>query len=320
MHYRFVLAASTLVLLVGCVDKGACPFSGCVKGGPQGGGGGGGGLITIDRNNALPALREAWYAAMTTPAIAAFVEATGVGEVSSGTVVVDPNGPTAYNCPVSGTFTVTGNVADPNTVTAGDFINYESSACDSGTGYRVDGEHSVDIASIAGDYSAGQYELAQNLGFIEFQAATTALATTLNGDHSAVTDTRGSGAVTVAFSGNSLRINEGQVAITMRNYSGFASISSIAPFTLTLETGGDASSSIAGSFIYSTDEPIYQELGNNAFDGILDIFGNGPGTARIAVVDAATVDVQVDSNGSTNYEVSVQMTWDEFLNGTATAL
>jgi hypothetical protein len=102
--------------------------------------------MTTDENTVLPALREAWYVAMTTPAISSFVEATGVGEVNSGTVVVDPNGPTAYDCPVGGTFTVTGNVADPNTITAGDFINYESSACDSGTGYTVDGDHSIDTA------------------------------------------------------------------------------------------------------------------------------------------------------------------------------
>jgi hypothetical protein len=148
MDHRFFLTAVTLALVAGCESDGSCPFSGCNHPGPAGGGGGGGGggvggagLMTIDENTALPALREAWYVAMTTPAISSFVEATGVGEVNSGTVVVDPNGPTAYDCPVGGTFIVTGNVADPNTITAGDFINYESSACDSGTRYTVDGDH-----------------------------------------------------------------------------------------------------------------------------------------------------------------------------------
>ena len=315
MDHRFFLTAATLALVAGCGSEASCSFSGCGISGPPGTGGSG--LMTIDANNALPALREAWFAATTTAGLPSFVVATGVGETTSGTVIVDPSGPTAYNCPVSGTFMVSGNVADPNTVTAGDFVTYESSACDSATGYTVDGTHSLDIASIVGDVASGQFEQAQTLAFTDFQAASPTLVTTLNGDHTAVIDTRTT-TVTTAFSGNLLDVNEGQITVSIRNYSGFASLQTISPFSYTLDTAGNGNSSIVvGSFDYRVDELILQQIGEYPFDGILEIFGVNGSTARIAIVDSTNLDVQVDANGSNNYEVSTPMTWGEFLGVTA---
>jgi hypothetical protein len=314
MDRRFFLTAATLALVAGCGD-GACPFSGCVDSGPLGGSGGSG-LMTLDQDNFLDAVREAWFAAMTTPGTSAFVEATGVGEITSGTVVVDPAGPTAYDCPASGTFLVSGIVADPDTVTAGDSVAYESSACDSDTGYMVDGVHSLDITSVVGDVPSGQFELAKTLSFTDFQGASPTLVTTLNGDHTAVIDTRVANTVTTAFSGKSLAIKEEQITVTMRNYSGSVSLQTIIPFGYTVDTGGNANSSVVvGSFDYWTNEPFEQLIGENPSNGILDVFGADNSTARLVVEDTTTVHVQLDANGSTNYEVSTKMTWDEFLGG-----
>jgi hypothetical protein len=131
MNFRIVPSVVALAVLAGCEDGAQC-FSGACENVPGGPVGGGGGLMTIDENNALPALREAWYAATVTAAVPAIVVATGIGDTSggvakggpivsksgsSGRVYVDPFGPTTYNCPVSGTFTVSGDVTDPNTVT-----------------------------------------------------------------------------------------------------------------------------------------------------------------------------------------------------------
>ncbi len=310
MDHRFFLTAATLALVAGCGSGASCPFSGCNATGP----GGGSGLMTINKDNFVPALREAWFAAQTTAAVPFFVVATGVGEITSGTVIVDPAGPTAYSCPVSGTFMVSGNVADPNTVTAGDFVTYESSACNSGIGYTVDGIHSLDIASIVGDVASGQFEQAQTLAFTDFQAASPTFVTTLNGDHTAVIDTQATNIVTTAFSGNLLGVNEDQIAISMFNYSGATYLQTSIPGSYTLDVAGNANSSIVtGSFDYRTDETILQQIGQYPFAGILEIFGVNGGTARIAIVDETNLDLQLDANASTNYEVSTNMTWDEFL-------
>ena len=59
--------------------------------------------------------------------------------------------------------------------------------------------------------------------------------------------------------------------------------------------------------------PIQQLIGEYPNDGILEIFGRDGGTARVAIVDETSVDVQVDANASNNYESSTNMSWDQFL-------
>ena len=312
MNHKFFLTAVTLAVIAGCSGKADCPFSGCV--GPAGGAGGAG-LMTVDEINALPALREAYYAMQSTAAVPFLVAATGVGDVTTPPVIVDPAGPTAYNCPVTGTFMVSGMVADPNTVTAGDTIAYESSACDSGTGYTVDGNHTLDITSIVGDPTSGQFELGQTLTFGNFSAATPTLVTTLNGDHSALIDTQSSSAISTGFSGSSLSIVEDQITISMRTYSGATYLQLVAPFSYTLDliVGRATSSVVTGSFDYRTDEPVSQLIGEYPNNGILEIFGRDGGTARIAITDETELILEVDANASNNYESSIIMSWDEFL-------
>lgn len=328
MNLRIVPAVAALAVLAGCESGVQCFSGGCenVPGGPVGGGGG---LITIDENNALPALREAWFAATVTAAIPAFVVATGIGDTSggvagggpivsklgsSGRVYVDPFGPTTYNCPVSGQFTVSGDVTDPNTVTAGDVINYDSSACNSGTGYTVDGAHDLLVSAVNGDPSSGQYEQTQTLDFTDFRATSSSLVTTLNGDHTSTIDTSDPNLVTSLFSGGSLSVNEEQITVSISNYSGLETIGTASPFSYTLDGVGRANSSlITGSFDYSIGETILQQGGQWPSDGILNIYGLNNGTARVVVFDQLEVTVQVDANGSDNYEFSVRMTWEEFL-------
>ncbi len=328
MNNNLFLTAATLVLVAGCQSGASCSFVGCGADNPQGGTGGTGG-VTIDQDNALTILREAWFAANTTADLPFFVVATGVGDTSGGVVVANgggskilpgnsvfltPFGPTVYNCPVSGTFTISGDVTDINTVTAGDYISYESSACDSNTGYTVDGFHSLDIASVTGDVASGEFEQAQAMVFTDFQAASASLVTTLNGDHTVVLDTRPVNSVTTAFSGLSLDVIEDQITASIRNYSGFATSGTVSPFASSFAMTGSVNSSvIAGSFDYSTSETIQQVPGEHPSDGIFDVDGDNFSTARIAVVDSTNLNLQVDTNGSTNYEFSITMTWEEFL-------
>jgi hypothetical protein len=332
MDHKITLTAALLVLLAGCSsssDEDCIAFGNCPDGAPVGVGGTG--LAIIDRDNALVILREAWFAASTTSEIPPFVVATGVGDTSGGIaqspgnaakiamrnwVSFTPFGPETYNCPTSGTFTVSGDVTDPNTVTTDDFAIYEAISCDSGTGYTVDGTFRFDIGGIVGDPASGQYEQDQLLTFTGFQAASASLTTTLNGDHTAVIDSRPTGQILVTFGGNSLRIDEEQISISISNYSGVLIVQTSIPFNNTLAVAGTVNSSlVAGSFDFVTGEAINKPVGLPPTDGILDVIGEGGSTARVAVVNETLVRIEVDANGSGNYEVSSSVSWQEFLNG-----
>lgn len=332
MHNKLFLTAATLALMAGCTSKGSCSFAGCGPDAPVGDTGGGTGGVIITPDNALTILREAWFAANSTADLPFLVVATGIGDTSGGVVSVGGNnsktlpgnsvfmtpfGPTAYNCPVSGTFIVTGDVADMNTITADDFSTYDASACDSGTGFTVDGTHSLDVIAVTGDVASGMYEVAQTMDFTDFQAATASLVTIINGDHTVALDTRSAGVITTAFSGNSLDVNEQGITLAVRNYSGFMTTDTNTFGTSFDVVGTINSSAIAGSFGYSNSETIQRVLGDNPADGTFDVHGANFSTARIRVVDSNAVHLQVDENGSTNYEFAINnMTWEEFL-GTA---
>ena len=331
MIHRITLTAAILAMMSGCVGGGSddCkPFENC---GASGGGAGTGGLAIIDRDNAIDVLREAWFIASTSADVPAFVVATGIGDTSGGVVfapgpaakiagrtnvVVDPFGPTTYNCPTSGTFTVEGDVADPNTVTAGDFAIYSSSACDSGTGYVVEGGHRLDIVSVVGDPTSGMFEQGQTLTFTDFEATAASFVTLFDGDHSAIIDTTSSGEVAMSFSGNQLTIGEQGISTTATNYIGNTTVQTGSPFNATLSVSGRGSSTaVQGSFDYFTDETMVKPVGLPPSDGIFDVVGSGGAIARIAIVDETFLRIQLDGNGSGNFELSIDVSWQEFLSG-----
>ncbi|MDJ0940367.1 MAG: hypothetical protein QNJ00_11450 [Woeseiaceae bacterium] len=332
MDHRFTLTAALALILAGCGSDTDCSIASCPdgSGGGIGGGVGGTGLATLDENNTLAAIREAWFAAATTAELPGFVVATGIGDTSGGVataidaaaktgfrnrVSLAPFGPTVYNCPVSGQFTASGDVEDPNTVTAGDTTTYESTSCDSGTGYTVDGSITIAINSIDGDPNSSSYLQDQTMTFTDWTAATATLTTNLAGDHTAAIDTRNAAEFYTIFAGNSLVIVEQGITLSVGSYSGLLT-DLPASNSLLLDADGNANSSlIIGSVNYGMLETFVQTVGGSPTDGIFEIFGLNGGTARFAIVTDTIVRVQLDANASGNYEISTDMTWDEFLAG-----
>ena len=328
MNHKIIVTAAILALIAGCSshDDGCEAFVNCDTSG-----GVGGALAVIEQDNALVILREAWFATAVTSSLPAFVVATGVGDMSGGIaggpgnaekvafrnrIVLAPFGPTTYNCPTSGTFLVGGDVTDPNTVTTGDFSNYEFFSCDSGTGFITDGDLRADINSIVGDPLSGQFAQDQLLNFSNFQATAGTDVIAFTGDHSALIDSTSATELAVIFSGSSLLIDEQQISLSVRNFVGTSIIQAALPFNNSISIAGTASSTIVqGSFDFVTEETMQFPFGLDPTDGIFDVFGAGGSTARVAVVTDMIVNIQVDANGSGNFEVSTQVSWDEFLNG-----
>ena len=328
MNRKLGLTVVSLALLASCDDE-SCFTGTCDGAGGTGGPGvGAGGTIVLTEDNFVAALREAWFAMEVASGVPAFVVETGIGDTSGGVaslggpsakamrsvVAVDPFGPTVYNCPVSGTFTVSGDIADPNTVTPGDFAIYDSSACDSGTGYTVDGNHRLDIDTVDGDVNSGMYAQGQTLNFDGFRAQGATFTVELNGDHSSLVDTQSGSSVDTTFSGGSLIVDESQITVSITNFIGADSVNTSSPFLRTINVDGNAASTAApGSFRFATMETVLWESGAYPHDGILQVFGASPGTARVAVVDNQFCNLQLDANGNTNHETTIQMSWAEFL-------
>jgi len=330
VNHKISLALAMAALLGGCTSSGTddcTAFATCSAGG---GGGGTSGLAVIDRDNAVEILREAWFAATAAADTPAVVLATGIGDLSGGTaflpkmalrsiVALDPITPTTYNCPVSGTFILSGDVTDINTVTTGDYFVYEASACDSGTGYVVNGTLEVDITSIVGDVSTGMYVHGQTLTFTDFMASTSTNDFTWVGDHSAIIDTSNSSFTSQDYGGNVLSIADQGGNASISGFVGSMTLGNVDPFLFEFSSAGRVNTSnTPGSVDYDTEELILIPQNDSPTDGIFRVTGVDS-RARISATEGEdAVLIQVDANANDNYEVSVSTTWDEFLNGTAT--
>lgn len=300
-------------LLAGCSssssDTDCSAFATC----STGGGVGNSGLATIDNTNALELLREAWYAATSVADTAAFVSATGVGNLTGVAVVTAT--PETFNCPTTGTFTVSGAIADTATVTAGDNLVYEASACDNGTGITINGVVDIDITSIDGDVASGMYEHGQSLTFTDFMASIPTNDFTLVGDHSSVVDSRDPDEISQVFAGNSLSIVDQSGGVTVSNFVGSLVVDNASPFATRISVAGRVASTLTQTVDFDTQEEMFFPDGSTPDDGIFRVTGNDS-QARIGISDAVNVVIQVDANNNANYEISLVTTWDEFLNGT----
>ena len=323
MHRKLLFSAAAVVLLAGCESDDLCSIGTCPLPGTVGTVG-----TNLNASNAVVALREGWLAASSSADLPFFVVATGIGDTSGGTVSLPTSNFSVtsapflnvvpideeYNCPVSGTFAIVGDVTDITTVTAGDFWEYSATACEGNTGYTVDGGLRVDILAIEGVPATGMYEQTQTLTMTDFAATNQAGSTTLNGDHTASIDNRQLNNISSSYTGNSLSFNDSVANVTVQNFSGLISIDTASPFLTTMTGSGTFSSSlIQGALVYRWEEPFHQRLGEDPHDGNLDITGDNS-IVRLAIGETSVV-LQVDANNSGNFEISQFVTWDEFLNG-----
>jgi hypothetical protein len=100
------------------------------------------------------------------------------------------NGPTILNCAVEGSLTVTANLDNPLTLSAGDTITAEYMGCDDGTGEVIDGTLSFVVDVFDGDILSGLYLMTMTMELLDFQVRTAEDVLMANGDGTATLDTR----------------------------------------------------------------------------------------------------------------------------------
>ena len=328
MHRKLCLSVLAVVSLSACGDGppdclvrgecGAAPIDGS-------------GLLVIDATNGIAAAVEGYFAVLATTDAAAFLVRTGVGSTAAtvspksgasaairsamslmalGTAV-DPFGPTTYNCPVSGTFTVSGDVTDMNTVTEGDFYLYEATACNSGQGFTVDGTFTVRINAIQGDVASGLYLQDQTIIFTNFQATGDGTVT-LTGDHNPMIDLRGDPVLTTLVSGNSLTVDQDNITVTMSNFGGDDSLDTTVD-TYEFDAQGRVSSSILERPVdYATTQRFVQAV--NAFPSSGSLLVTGANGTRITMTAVDAENVRFDAvyeNGATD---TIATTWISLFN------
>ena len=223
-----------------------------------------------------------------------------------------PFGPEVLPCAVSGFVTLSGNVANPVTLTAGDNFLVESDACDDGLGEVVDGDLSFTVAEFSGDVLAGAYLVSMDAVVDNLQVTTAEDTVTGNGDTRISLDTRTALFVTASVSGNSMTTDSNASSETLTNYSSVqtADVSATQPLYTHSASGTLQTTRLSGSIRYST--PLtFESVGQNyPHTGEMLISGESS-SARLIAIDDVNVRIEVDNNGDGTVDDTIDTTWAE---------
>ncbi len=282
--------------------------------------------LTITAQNGRSATIAAWQSANGSAGLADLLSNSGF--VSTGQLkpsilptadignIVNkiPFGPTTLPCQVSGSLTVSGDLADPitPTLTVGDVINVDADNCDDGLGEVIDGQLGFSVGAFEGDLLSGLYNLTMSMSLTDFSVQTSGETLTSSGDASVMLNTLSAPSVSAQVSGNSLSTQSGSVSETL---TGFLSAQTAdagqtpAPYTLS-SSGTLDSSQLAGAVSFSTPVTFMGFDSDHPQSGELLVSGDSS-SARLIALDAVNVRVEIDTDGDGTVDEVIDTTWAE---------
>ncbi len=299
------------------------------------GGGGGGAEFTppqattplaITAANGQSATSASWESANVSIGVADLLDNSGLvssGQLKPALVATNtlvnivqkiPFGPTTLPCQVSGSITVSGDLADPLTLAlaAGDVINVDADNCDDGLGEVVDGLLAFTVGAFEGDLLSGLYDLTMSMTMTGFSVQTASDLLTSSGDATVTLNTLSAPSVSAQVSGMSLSTQSNTTSETLSNFSSAQTVDAgLTPAPYSLNSSGSLDSpQLSGVVNYST--PVTFQGFDNGYPQAGELLVTGEdSSARLIALDAINVRVEIDSNGDGTVDTVIDTTWAE---------
>ncbi|MGI9204164.1 MAG: hypothetical protein ACR2Q3_09145 [Woeseiaceae bacterium] len=336
MNRVTVLSGSAVLALV---------LSGC------GGGGGGGGIPsaaavadpplpsepatgTINSGSVLTVAGRSVNAALQSGSfgdIADFVGLTAVASsgpssIGSGAIAKPggsngwsqvPFGPETTRCEVDGSVTVSGDIANPLTVTEGDFLDYDWDSCNDGLDQVVDGFIGMTFTEFEGNLLSGSILLGIALDLEDFQVTKAADFNRTDGGMSLTIDSRTKPNTIVVTRGSSLIVSNEAGTETLTNFSSSVTENtSAAPSSFTTDAAGTISSNLFGGAVNYEMAAAFQSTGDDyPYAGEMVVTGTSNARIRIIALSAASVRIQADYDGDGAPDATIDTTWNALIDG-----
>ena len=222
-------------------------------------------------------------------------------------------GPETVLCGAGGSITVSGQLAEPTTLTAGDFVSTVFDNCDDGQGVVIDGSFEFRVDAFSGDFTSGTFALTVTLTVSNFAVTDDGDLETVNGSVTLTLDTSAAPQNSVTLSGNSLTVSDASGTGTLSNFSTTVSQNDgVVPAAITFESSATMTSSeFEGSVSYTTPVPFQASEGEYPFMGELLVTGAEGAAVRLIALDNVNCRIEVDLDGDGAFDESVDTTWDE---------
>jgi len=222
-------------------------------------------------------------------------------------VALVPIGPEATPCTGGGTVTLSGNIANPATLSPNDTITFDFASCveDDTT---TNGKFSMRVTSFSGDAASGVFSFGVTATITSLQITVGGETATVNGSVSISMNAAGSMLATTITS-SSIAVGDGGSTHTLRDYASVRTLTSEA-FTLDVR-GSLTSSDFSGTVSFATTA-LLQGLGDGyAYTGQLLITGANGATIKVVVLDNTFLRLEVDSSGDGVLDATLDFTWDD---------
>lgn len=226
-----------------------------------------------------------------------------------------PVGPITEVCAVSGSVTITGDIANPMTITPGDFFDTDWDQCDDGIGIVTDGLLGLTIDTFEGDAASKLVLLETELRIEEFRVTAGDNFENVDGDVNLSLDTRPAPVTIAITSGDALTLSNNSDTETLSNFStSVTQDATVIPATITTDAIGTVSSTqFTGDVTYTTPV-VFEALGDNyPHSGELLVSGADNATVRLIAVDEVNVRIEADYDGDGSIDETINTTWDELL-------
>ena len=218
-------------------------------------------------------------------------------------------------CAVDGSVTVTGQVASPITLSAGDRLRFEFFDCDDGAGQVLNGIYEMVVNNFTGDVLQGLFNLIATMTFDGFEVTEGLEMTTLNGATTLNLDTSIPLMTRVSVSGASLSVSDRTNSATLTEFrTEVTHNAGVAPEAYTLAASGTLTSTLfEGEVNYNTPVPLQGFVGEDPFPGELLVTGEGGTSLRLMALDNINVRLEIDPGDGSGI-VTQDTTWVELAN------
>ncbi len=216
--------------------------------------------------------------------------------------------PETYACEDGGSLTISSEVADPQTVTAGDTIAVQLENCTDLSGV-LNGQISLRFNSISKDSADEVVGFNAGLTMVEFSVTNAGETWTSNGDITTALRNLSDVEVEASLSGTSFIVTRGNKTSTLRDFS-IVEIRNGATGAASTNTSGTiASAAIGGSATFETTEDFQRTGYENPYEGTALISGANGSSTQLVVLDSVNVRLDIDTDGDNSFEESIETTW-----------
>lgn len=225
-----------------------------------------------------------------------------------GTLVGVVVGPTSVACAVSGTTTLSGNVADPATFAPGDSLSATFNNCDEGDGSILNGGLSMTIGALSGNPDAFPFDLMVGITLNNLAVTQAGETMTGSGDINLALSSSDGVTLTTTVSGNAVAISGLGSSGALKNYAITTTLNQ-GTLDYTLASSGTLESAdLAGSVVFTTPTS-FQGIGSNfPYMGAYLITGQNS-SVRLTALDDVNVVLEIDDNGDGGVDTTVNTTW-----------